>query len=79
MTRTTDGQRERRILDDAKGAPDSRDAATAADAQRWSAVVRCMACGREVREDWTPEQTEDGQPLCGRCREMANDPDTKRD
>ncbi len=77
MTRTTDGQRERRILDDAKGAPDSRDAAAVADAQRWSGVVRCMACGREVREDWTPELEQ--EPLCARCVGMVRDPDTQRE
>ncbi len=65
-----DGDRLRRILDDAKGAPDSRDAA-APDPQRWSGTVRCTWCGREVREDWTPEP--DADRLCARCHAMVED------
>ena len=36
-------------------------------------IVRCTWCGREVREDWTPDVSPDEQ-LCARCREMVIDP-----
>jgi hypothetical protein len=77
MTKSADIGRLTRILDDAKGFPDARDVA-AAEPGRWSGIVRCTYCGREVREDWTPE-LEAVDRLCGRCREMVDDPDTKRD
>lgn len=75
MSRPSD--RERRAVDAESGPPDSREA-TAPDAQHWSGIIRCEYCGREVREDWTPEQSPETR-LCARCLEMVRDPDTKRD
>ncbi len=64
-------------LEDEYLLPDSRSLA-APDPQRWSGIIRCECCGREVREDWTPEQSPETR-LCARCLEMVRDPDTRKE
>jgi len=75
MTSHSENHRTARLLDDAKGAPDARDT-VAAEPNRWSGIVRCTFCGREVQDDWTPEDGADR--LCARCRWMVDDPDGRR-